>query len=286
MDFLAENECLATFVDVSKIAQLRDFEFEAQKRFGLFSDQLQSNHMHFVSDTEMSENRDAAISPLFGSFYKRYNEDIQKNAEFYGRFVLAGETMTTHELSHFLSPQAGTQTITLTHTNQKQEAAEAVRQYLISAKIPARISNIIANAVDELLMNALFDAPVDDFGKTLYNATSRNQGRELKENEQVKMSIGYDGFYVGVSITDQFGSLDRNRILTHVSSNYRDSEYQIRVSQAGAGLGVATIFKSGGSLIYHCELHAKTEATLLFRTYPNYREFKNQFKLFSAKFYT
>ena len=54
---------------------------------------------------------------------------------------------------------------------QKQEAAEAVRQYLIQAKIPGRIANSVANAVDELLMNAIFDAPTDAFGKTIYSAT-------------------------------------------------------------------------------------------------------------------
>src|SRR6185369_6796516 len=131
-------------------------------------------------------------------------------------FVIASEKMATHDLKHFLGPKAVVQGVTLTRSEQKQEAVEAVRQYLIQAKVPARISNIIANSVDELLMNALFDAPTDEFGKALYTITDRSQSRELKDKELVQMRIGFDGFNVGVSVTDFFGAIDRPRLLNHV----------------------------------------------------------------------
>jgi hypothetical protein len=285
IDFLSANDCLGIFIDVSKNEVLQNFENEAQKRLGLFSERLQPNRIHFISDRELSENREVTLSPLFGNFFQRPTENFDTNGQLYGRFVLAGEDKATHELKHFLSAQGTIQKVVLTNTSQKQELAEAVRQYLIAAKIPARMSNIITNSVDELLMNALFDAPCDQFGKTLYSATARDQARELKEGEQVTMTIGFDGFYVGFSVQDGFGSLDRGRLLNHVSANYRDQDYKIRAGQAGAGLGLATIHNGGGSLIYHCEGRNKTEATLLYRAYPSYREFKNQFKFFSAKFY-
>ena len=285
VDFLADHDCVAIFVDISKKAQLQLFESEAQKRFGLFSDRLQTNSIHFISDQNLSQNRDAVLSPLFGNFFQRAEKNIEQNGQFYGRFVKAGELMATHGLKNFLSERGQTQTVVLQNTDQKQEAAEAVRQYLIAANLPGRVSNIIANAVDELLMNALFDAPCDEFGRPIYSATSRCEARHLKDNEQVSMTVGFDGFYVGVSVTDGFGSIDRNRLLSHVSANYRDRDYQIRQGQAGAGLGISTIFHSGGTLIYHCESQHKTEATLLYRAYPNYRDFKNQFKFFSAKFF-
>ena len=285
VNFLAEHDCAAIFVDVSKTKKLREFEFEAQKKFGLFSDRLQPNLIHFIGEGGIGNNRDAVMSPLFGNFYERFTKDIPDNGKYYGRFVKASESMSTHALGNFLSARGTVQTVVLTNTNQKQEAAEAVRQFLISAKIPARISNMIANAVDELLMNALFDAPCDAFGKALYSSTSRNESRELKPNEQVKMSIGFDGFYVGISVADSYGSVDRNRLLNHVSMNYRDQDYKMRLGQAGAGLGIATVFNSGATLIYHCEAQVKTEATLLYRACSSYREFKGQFKFFSAKFY-
>ena len=285
VEFLATHAPIAIFINVDNLALLREFEMEAQQRFGLFSDQVQAHRFHFISTRLLSENRDVTQSHFFGSYFERPTTDIEEKAQLYGRFVDASDKRITHELAHFLSPKGKVQTLTLTHSDQKQEAAEAVRQYLIQAKVPARISNIIANAVDELLMNAIFDAPADEFGRPLYSTTARSQSRELKGQELVTMKIGFDGFYVGVSITDLFGLLDRGRLLNHVSMDYRDQEYTVKQGNAGAGLGLATVFKSGGSLIYHCENGQKTEATLLYRAYSNYREFKNQFHFFSAKFY-
>ncbi len=285
LEFLAENECEAIFLDITRIKQLREFEVEAQQRFGLFSDRLQPNQIHFIGNGGIGENRDAILSPLFGSFLPRSSESVEMNGQLYGRFVKAGENMNTNGVEHYISAKGDTQEVVITNSNQKQDAAEAVRQFLLMAKIPARISNGIANAVDELLMNALFDAPCDQFGKPLYSATSRSLARELKAPEHVSLKIGFDGFCVGISVSDSFGSVDRNRLLSHVSMNYRDHDYKIKFGQAGAGLGIATVFNSGGTLIYHCETHVKTIATLLYRAYPNYRDFKSQFKFFSARFY-
>lgn len=289
VDKIAQNDYVAVFVDVTKLSQLREFEFEVQKRFGLFSDRIQPNFIHFISDKDLSANRDSILSPLFGNFYQRPTEAISEAGQVYGRFVAASEKMATHDLSHFLNEEGLgrkiVQKVTLTNTDQKQEAVEAVRQYLIAAKVPARVSNLIANSVDELLMNAMFDAPTDEFGKPLYSSTLRSNSRELTNKEQVTMRVGFDGFYFGISVADGFGSIDRSRILNHISASYREKDYTVRAGQAGAGLGVATIFNSGGTLIYHCESGKKTEATLLYRAYASYRDFKNQFKFFSAKFY-
>jgi hypothetical protein len=273
------------FIDVNEEKLLHAFEFAAQKRFGLFSEQLQAHRFHFISNRPLQENREVTKSPFFGTYFERPTEKLEESADFYSRFLLAGETIETHDLKHFLSDRGNIQMITLVRSDQKQEAAEAVRQYLIQAKVPGRMANIVANAVDELLMNAIFDAPTDDLGRLKYSSTERNQIRELKDREQVKMSIGFDGFYVGVSIADYFGSLDRPRLLNHVSMDYREKEYTLRRGLAGAGLGLAAVYNSGGSLIYHCESGKKTEATLLYRAYDNFREFKNQFHFFSAKFY-
>lgn len=285
VDFIAAEDCTAIFMDLDQAKVLSEFEMEAQKRFGLFSDRVQPQKFHFISDHPLHENRSSIQSPFFGSFYQRPESDLEINANFYARFVQASEQMSTHDLKHFMNEKGAVQEVTLTETDQKQEAAEAVRQYLIKGQVPARVANIVANTVDELLMNALFDAPCDEFGKPLFTSTARDTSRKLASNELVKMSIGFDGFFVGISVTDQYGSVDRARLLSHVSMNYKNREYMIKQGQAGAGLGLANILQSGGSLIFHCESGAKTEVTLLYRVFPSYRNFKSQFRFFSAKFY-
>ena len=62
------------------------------------------------------------------------------------------------------------------------------------------------------------------------------------------MHVGFDGTRVGISVVDQFGSLDRGRLLAHVSKKYSDDAYKLKNIVAGAGIGLATIFSTGGSL--------------------------------------
>ena len=285
VDLLAANTYVGTFIDVDQLSTLKAFESELQKKLGLFSERVDPNQMHFLSKLELSENRDVTLSPLFGSYCQRPTTELKQNGLFYGRFITASEIPGNNQLASYLGEKTKVQKLALNHTSQKQQAVEAIRQYLISAKIPARIANIIANAVDEIVMNAMFDAPSDQFGKTLYTATERSIDRELKGQEAVALRIGFDGFYVGISVTDFFGSIDRSRLLNHISANYREKDYTVRQGQAGAGLGLATIFNTGGSLVYHCEAKTKSEVTLLYRAFPSFREFKSQFKFFSAKFY-
>ncbi len=285
MDHLESRGFAAIFFDVTKISKLRSLEMEVQKRFGLLGEQVQASRMHFISDKPLSEKREVIQSPFFGSFFQRPNGNSEEAGKYYGRILSAGEEKGSNFLVRFLGEEGDVQEVSLTRSAQKQEAAEAVRNYLLQGRVPARIANTLTNVVDELLMNAIYDAPSDEFGKPIYSVTSRNEDRMLTGRESVEMKVGFDGNYLGVSVTDHFGSLDRTRLLNHVSINYRDQEYKVRQGGAGAGLGLSSILSTGGSLLYHCEDHKKTEAILITRVFESYRDFRAQFRLFSARFY-
>jgi hypothetical protein len=284
--FLATQECAGVFIDVDAPGRLREFESALQAKFGLLgSEKTPATLFHFLSDRTLAENRELTSSPLFANFIQRPSQDHEEAARFYSRYMKAGNSRNANDLEDFLGERGGVQYLKIEHSDQKQEVAEAVRQYLMQGKIPPRIANIIANSVDEVIMNAIFDAPTDDFGRALYTATERSQSRVLTGREVSLMKIGFDGHYVGVSVIDQWGSLDRARLLHHVSINYKDSDYTVKQGQAGAGLGLATIFQGGATLIYECTSRQQTKVTLIYRAYDNYRSFKNQFHFFQAKFH-
>lgn len=282
-DILREHP-VAVFLDASEIERLRLFESTVQNRVGLFSSAIRPAQIHLLSNSDLSLSRDLVLSSFFGNFLERHTKELEQKGAFYGKVIEAMNSEQAHEVQRYLNQGADVQTVKLTHTAQKQEAVEEVRQYLIAAKIPGRIANLLGNAVDELLMNALFDAPADDFGKPIYSATARTQARELGTQEQVEMSIGFDGARIVIRVTDQFGSIDRQRLLNHVSVNYRETSYTIKAGQAGAGLGIASVYNSGASLFYSCTPKLKTHALLTCNVFPSYRDFKAQFKFFSAHF--
>jgi hypothetical protein len=75
------------------------------------------------------------------------------------------------------------------------------------------------------------------------------------------------------------------KLLSHISKIYTEEEYKVRSSNAGAGIGLATVFRSGGSFLFVSENQVRTEVTVFFRRMDSFREFKDQFRFISTQFY-
>jgi hypothetical protein len=224
-------------------------------------------------------------SPLFGNFiYRRYNEPHSDGIR-YGRFLKASMGEKAWGLTRYFPEGVKIQNIPLSKSTQKIEVVEAVKSYLVKAKFQSRMAITISNAVDELVMNAIFTAPVDPFGKPLYETQSRDLVFDLHGKSAVNCSICFDGEVLGFSATDLYGSLDKEKLLQHLSKVYTKEEYRVRTSVAGAGIGLATVFRSGGSLLFMSESSSRTDVSVFFRHFPSYRAFKDQFRFVSTQFY-
>jgi hypothetical protein len=73
--------------------------------------------------------------------------------------------------------------------------------------------------------------------------------------------------------------------MAHISKVYTNEEYKVRSTVAGAGIGLATVFQSGGSFFFSSDNHVQTEVTVFFRRTDSYRDFKDQFKFLATQFY-
>ena len=146
------------------------------------------------------------------------------------------------------------------------------------------MASVVANAVDELLMNAMFDACTDERGRQLYASTPRNTVLPLDGRRAVELNVGFDGPYVGIAAMDQFGSLDKEKLVEHLSKGYRNEAYKVKSSVAGAGIGLATVFRSGGSFLFACDAGQRTEVTVFFQKTDTYKEFRDQFRFICTKF--
>lgn len=282
---IASDEPSVIFADTSSEEQYQKLESAIQSSVGLFSDKINANAIHFLSSAPLANVPYLIRSPLFGHFVIRHYGEGKLAGEHYGRIVKA--TLSDHAfgLKSLLKPEAKIQIVKLGKTSQKQEAVEAVRNYLMAAKFQSRMATVVANAVDELLMNAMFDAPVDELGRQVLASTSRATVFDLKGKAEVELQVGFDGTYVGLTAVDQFGSLDKNKLLSHISKIYTDEEYKVRNAVAGAGIGLATVFRSGGSFFFVSESRNRTEVTVFFRKLDSFRDFKDQFKFISTQFY-
>lgn len=285
IDLIKDDNTAVIFTDISTESLYRKFEELIDTEIGLFSDKINPNAIHFISGSPLEKNPYAAESPLFGHYVSRNYKNPVEAGDHYGRFVKIMTSGRPFGLEKLLGKNASVQTKILTNSLQKQPAVEAVKGYLVKAKFQSRTVGVIANAVDEILMNAIFDAPTDPAGKPLYSTTLRTAQFELNARQTVQMQIGFDGKYVAITARDLFGSLEKKKLLNHISKTYIEEEYKVKNAVAGAGIGLATIFQSGGSFIFLSDAQEMTEVTVLFKRCDNFREFREQFNFISTQFY-
>jgi hypothetical protein len=282
---IAAEQMAAVLIDSSTQQQYQAFETAVQEVVGLFSDQLNANHLHYISSEDLSRVQYLLKSPIFGHFIFRNFANSKQAGSHYGRIVKATTVERAFGLQTIFGPNVKVQTVKFDNTGQKQEAVEAVKNYLLAAKFKARMASIVANAVDELLMNSMFDAPMDELGKQRHVSESRATVRKLADRDAVQMSVAFDGEYVAVSAIDHYGSLDKSKLMNHISKLYTEEEYKVKTTVAGAGLGLATVFRSGGSFFFISESNTMTEAVVFFRRTDSFRDFKDQFRFVSTQFY-
>jgi hypothetical protein len=286
ISFIEKSEADLIFVDTNTDDDYLKFETAIQNQLGLFSDRINPNNIHYFSSQDLENNRMIAQSPLFGNYIFRNYENPKLAGIHYAKFAKTSLMDKSFGIKNFFNESTQIQTIQLKKSSQKQSAVEAIRNYLLKAQFQSRMASTIANAVDELIMNAIFTAPVDELGRRSLNTTPRDTVFELKDKSNVEAQIAFDGKYFAFTAVDHYGSLDREELLNHLSKVYTDNEYKIRTSVAGAGIGLSTVYRSGGSLFFSCEASTRTEVTVIFEKLDNYRNFRDQFRFINTRFYS
>lgn len=278
----------AILIDASSEERFAGFEKAIQEEIGIFNEKANTNLFHYLSSQDLELSKFLAQSPLFGSFVLRKfstPEAARAAAGRYGYVIAATLKERAFGLKSFFSAKSQIQVIRLKKSNQKQQIVEAIRAYLLKAKYPSRMANVIANAIDELVMNAIFAAPTDEFGKRILDSTPRDSVFELNGKQEVEVCVAFDGRQVGICAADQYGAIDKEKLLRHLSTVYTDDQYKVRSAVAGAGIGLSTTFRHGGSLVFTCEKNTRTEVAVIFERFDSYREFKDQFRFVCTQFY-
>ncbi|MFZ9595851.1 MAG: hypothetical protein ACO3A2_07205 [Bdellovibrionia bacterium] len=283
--WMAQEEVVCVFVDIPSQAAYQALEDAVQAQIGIFSDRIASLSFHFICTQEIEEYPYLVQSPLFSNFMMRNYGEVKKSGEQYGRIVQAMQAERAFGLPRFLKAGAKVQVIKLSQSTQKNAAVDAVRNFLAAAKFQSRMAMTIVSAVDEVLMNAIFDAPVDALGKQIYATTPRSTSFALEGQSAVELHVAYDGELLTLSVVDFFGSLDKARLFSHIAKAYHQEEYKVKASQAGAGVGLGSVFRTGSSFLFISENQVKTEVVVFFRKFQSYRDFRNQFRFLASQFY-
>ena len=105
-------------------------------------------------------------------------------------------------------------------------------------------------AAEELLMNALYDAPRNsDGGGAQRRARSRAMPVALGADETVHMRYGCDGQTLAVAVADPFGSLSKKAVTDRLRK-VREGIPKPNAGVAGAGLGLVMTYSVANQLIF------------------------------------
>lgn len=156
----------------------------------------------------------------------------------------------------------------------KIAAIEALDQFLTDILCNRRIMPNIAMGAEELLSNAIFNAPRDAEGNPKYADVDRRDPFTLEAAEDVTLTYACDGCYIGISVLDRFGSLTRDVALRYLKHCFRGTRETDSTKGRGAKLGLLMVYNAATQLVFNIEEGKHTEVIALYYVRGGARAFK------------
>lgn len=168
------------------------------------------------------------------------------------------------------------QRIELTRSGHRKAAVAAIQSFLTKNGVLGRVSRHVAEATDEILLNAIFSAPRDRGGKPLRAGMSADEEFDFLPGESVVLETLSNDHYFGVSVRDNFGTL-RREVLLPLMNDIPEQE-----DSSGRGMGLSKVIELGLSILFLVQPGKRTEVILLIPNVGNYRNFKKAFRFVSV----
>jgi hypothetical protein len=230
-----------------------------------------------LSSKQIGTHSPLAKSSVFGHFFLRREDPVLP--EIVGRLALACSSSRLDEIITAVLDGGSAKKIELEKTVQRKPAIEAIQKVLEKREVSDRICKKVAKATDELLMNAFFRAPRNEAGQAYRFNHSKLEDIELQGNEKVELEFVTHPAFFGVSVRDQFGSLERKDVQQQFNRGYQSREYSTT-----QGLGVYQTFHGGLSLMFLVKPKKETRAWIFVPLSHSYKQFQQSFRFFSFIF--
>lgn len=179
----------------------------------------------------------------------------------------------------WLAPLRAEQHVAVTGSAAKSAALEATRAFVTRLDIAERLVANACHVVEELVTNAVFNAPVDDgTGEHLFARRKRSEAVVLPAAKPVQLSLRTDGARLAITVVDPWGTLPPGGVHAYLAKGFRRGPDQVDKKEGGAGLGLYQVFDASSHLVVALEARKRTELTALIDAGGTYREFASEAK--------
>ncbi|MBA3391448.1 MAG: hypothetical protein H0T89_02335 [Deltaproteobacteria bacterium] len=133
----------------------------------------------------------------------------------------------------------------LARASRRDARFERMAEFFTKQGLSTRATSVIAEVAEELVMNALYDAPVES--GYFEQAIPRTEDVDLPVDRACEISYGMDEGNVFIRVRDPFGALSRERLL-EVLNRCSAKSVGLDESRGGAGLGLWRVFSSASTI--------------------------------------
>ncbi|HEY5920536.1 MAG TPA: ATP-binding protein [Kofleriaceae bacterium] len=188
---------------------------------------------------------------------------------------LAGNGSTAPPLAGYLDWGYASLDLDVRSTADRDAATAKIQTFVGTLQLPKRVAEMFGELAHELLMNAMYDAPVDAQGNPKY-AGDRKADIKLADNERPIVRVATDGTCLALQVRDPFGRLERRHVFDGLARGLAGGEMD--QSHGGAGLGMMVCHNSSSAMFFDVARGRSTEVTALFDLDMNLRELRTQAK--------
>jgi len=146
---------------------------------------------------------------------------------------------------------------------EKSLCIAQISEFAESMSVRRKYRESIEQCLDEMLMNALYDAPVDEQGRQIFSDIPTKTRISLRVEQKVVIQYACDGKQFVIGVRDAFGRLDRATVLRYLHKCLH-AEQQIDRKAGGAGLGLYLITNSSTGVYFNVLPTVATEAVCTF----------------------
>ena len=168
------------------------------------------------------------------------------------------------------------------YSKERKEYIDAVLDYCRGINVRNIFIQSVQRFCEELLMNAIYDAPRDQDGNEIYAKLPRTQQVLLRPEESARLEVACDGERIGISVTDSFGAISNETIVKYLLKGFDKTSYADRMpTSGGAGLGLYICYNSVSHFAVNVSPNRRTEFIGIFDLSKSVKEYKNNHASFN-----
>jgi hypothetical protein len=183
----------------------------------------------------------------------------------HGVFVTAQKLLTgdIFGVEKYLPPGTPVHYARLRDFEGRGRAIQTVLDYAEANKMRRQVRGAIGAVCEELLMNALYDAPVDADGRPVFADVDPHDRKDTRSPRPVSIRYAATESMFAIAVRDRFGRLAKNTILAYIEKCIT-SPNQIDRKTYGAGLGLYLVANAAASYVVNVAYGIATEVVCTF----------------------